>query len=766
MSFFNNKADTLSKLSKLLKKSKIPKLKIYKIQDFKTKKYKIINDIKKNFKGKVAVRSSSINEDNNKTTNAGKFVSVLNVPLNDLGLIDSINKVVSSYRSKKEKSFFVQSMADDIIFSGVCFSESLSNSLKGYEINYTSGKKTNLITSGLSNGKKIFYVDNKKFKLNNYFNKLLNAIKEIEQITKNNKLDVEFAISKNKTIFVLQVRKLLSTNSIGSKNTKIVLEKLSKKILKLKRRTSNLYGKKTYFGVMPDWNPAEIIGIKPKALSLSLYKYLITDNIWSENRERYGYYNVYPYHLLTTFYGTPFVDLRIDFNSWLPSSLPNYLKEKITNLYLKKFLRNKENHDKIEFEIIYTCLSFDTKNRIIKELTKNNFTKSEINLFINSLREITKNTIKYFNEDYKVIKLLPKKQNVLESSNIYEVDKIFWLLNDCKKFGTLPFAGLARCGFVAMEFLNSLVRMKIITSNDKFRFLSSIKTITGSIINDYKKLNKKKFLHRYGHLRPNTYEISVKNYTEGYNYYFKDKQTEGFNKIKTENFIFTKDQQKRIVNLMYKNNINLNYSSFIKFLRNSIKYREEAKFIFTKSIDMIFKNIKILARRIGLDYNEFSHVDINSILELHNNLDSSDLKDKFNKEILVNKMTFEFNKNIKLQDVICELKDIFIHSEILTKPNYIGSERIYSKSILINPAIKQKLNKSIVLIENADPGYDFIFNSKISGLITKYGGANSHMAIRCSELSIPAAIGIGETKFEELKFKKFISIDCLNKRIH
>ena len=70
------------------------------------------------------------------------------------------------------------------------------------------------------------------------------------------------------------------------------------------------------------------------------------------------------------------------------------------------------------------------------------------------------------------------------------------------------------------------------------------------------------------------------------------------------------------------------------------------------------------------------------------------------------------------------------------------------------------------MIENADPGYDFIFNSKISGLITKYGGANSHMAIRCSELSIPAAIGIGETKFEELKFKKFISIDCLNKRIH
>ena len=32
-------------------------------------------------------------------------------------------------------------------------------------------------------------------------------------------------------------------------------------------------------------------------------------------------------------------------------------------------------------------------------------------------------------------------------------------------------------------------------------------------------------------------------------------------------------------------------------------------------------------------------------------------------------------------------------------------------------------------------------------LITKYGGANSHMAIRCSELNIPAAIGVGEKNF-------------------
>ena len=57
------------------------------------------------------------------------------------------------------------------------------------------------------------------------------------------------------------------------------------------------------------------------------------------------------------------------------------------------------------------------------------------------------------------------------------------------------------------------------------------------------------------------------------------------------------------------------------------------------------------------------------------------------------------------------------------------------------------------------------FNKKIIALITKYGGANSHMAIRCNELKIPAAIGCGEKKFNELVRAKNIELDCSAKKI-
>ena len=88
-----------------------------------------------------------------------------------------------------------------------------------------------------------------------------------------------------------------------------------------------------------------------------------------------------------------------------------------------------------------------------------------------------------------------------------------------------------------------------------------------------------------------------------------------------------------------------------------------------------------------------------------------------------------------------------------------------SKVDLLKLNKKPKLNDKIVLIKSADPGYDFIFNYKINGLITAYGGSNSHMAIRCLELNIPAAIGVGLEKFNEIKKQKFIRLDCKNKKI-
>ena len=68
------------------------------------------------------------------------------------------------------------------------------------------------------------------------------------------------------------------------------------------------------------------------------------------------------------------------------------------------------------------------------------------------------------------------------------------------------------------------------------------------------------------------------------------------------------------------------------------------------------------------------------------------------------------------------------------------------------------------MIERADPGYDYLFTYSILGLITKYGGANSHMAIRCAELGLPAVIGCGPKLFLEYSRSSHLEIDATNQK--
>ena len=77
----------------------------------------------------------------------------------------------------------------------------------------------------------------------------------------------------------------------------------------------------------------------------------------------------------------------------------------------------------------------------------------------------------------------------------------------------------------------------------------------------------------------------------------------------------------------------------------------------------------------------------------------------------------------------------------------------------------EELSGKIVVLEKADPGYDWIFTHGIAGLVTKYGGAASHMTIRCAEFRIPAAIGCGELLYARVARSERVRLDCLNRRI-
>ena len=75
---------------------------------------------------------------------------------------------------------------------------------------------------------------------------------------------------------------------------------------------------------------------------------------------------------------------------------------------------------------------------------------------------------------------------------------------------------------------------------------------------------------------------------------------------------------------------------------------------------------------------------------------------------------------------ITKESDFNCFSLLLDKGNFIGDKNIIGDIIFYKQMEQKDFSNKIIFIENADPGYDWLFGLGISGLVTKYGGANSH----------------------------------------
>ena len=363
-----SKAETLKIINKFKKrlKIKIPHFIYFSKKDYHKNSKKYLNEIKKKFKNeKIIIRSSAKNEDRLSESNAGKYKSFGNIDSNNEKNIDAaIKKVLKDYKNSLDQ-ILVQKFIIKPDCSGVIFTRTFNTNSPYYVINFDKSGKTNLITSGTENpSMETLVIFRKKIFDYTFFGKKLNILPLIEGELKNDRLDIEFSI-KNKQFYLLQCRPLKKVGKINDKFIEPTLINLEKKIKKLNTSIHNLNGDFNCFSNMSDWNPAEMIGVRPSSLALSLYSELITDEVWAKQRRNYGYKDVSPNPLMISFGGAPYIDLRVDFNSFLPAKLPIKIQKKAISFYLKKIKKNPKLHDKIEFDVIETCYDFFSKLRLL-----------------------------------------------------------------------------------------------------------------------------------------------------------------------------------------------------------------------------------------------------------------------------------------------------------------------------------------------------------------------------------------------------------------
>ncbi len=655
---FSTKAKNLLYLKNLnLKKSKIPKFYKFKIEEILENKSLIINKIRINLSKKISIRSSFLLEDQNKSSMAGEFDGLSNVRNSSKNINEGIKKLLNQYKLKSKSlktlhksEILFQDHVLNSVLSGVLTNFCIKDGTEYYVINYDdTSSLTNTVTSGNKSGGRVINIFKKNYSglRSTKFKKIIESVKEIEKKIGNKALDIEFAITADNKVNILQIRPLST-----SKNWKLIKKNIFFRNLKFNQKKLINYNKKNkyfgdliVFGLMPDWNPVEMIGYQPSLLSYSIYEKLITRNAWNISRNIIGYKKVNR-PLMYKLTGKPFIDARLSFYSFIPNNVSHSISKKIVNFWCDQLKKKPYLHDKIEFEISDGSFDALTEEKIKKNYKfLNSFEKRD---YIKKLKSLTLSIFDGFEKNFNelnnhLIELekyrlrLIKRFNKKESFNYsLELKK---LTKKIKLNGTIPFSIYARYAFIGKKFLISLKDKKIITPKTYYSLINSIDSIASRFVYFQNKANKdKKFKNIFNkyfyHLRPGTYDLNVKRYKES----LKLNDINDLGEIlsyKSNTIKISKDEISKINKFLIKNNFKIDAKSLLNFCLSSIKLRENSKFIFTRSLSDMLELIKKFGKIKNFHPKDLSLFNIDQILRLKNKLKKNNQVKKKEFTILV-----------------------------------------------------------------------------------------------------------------------------------
>lgn len=712
---------------------------------------------------RLIVRSSAQNEDTAQSSNAGKFLSIGNVQGKD-AFLAAAQQVAEAMGEDEENEIFIQPYLGDVDLCGVAFTADPNTGGNYYVINYDAKTgSTSSVTDGTGTQLEVCYhFKGAPFPPKAPLDQVVQLCKELETLFQCPILDIEFAFSKGQ-LYLFQVRPLILRKPLlPLKEQSAALALIADKICRSMNAHPELYGSHTIYGVMPDWNPAEMIGIRPRPLALSLYKEIITDGVWAYQRDNYGYRNLRSFPLMVDFQGLPYIDTRISFNSFLPKALSPELGDKLTNYYLQQLQQHPEFHDKVEFEIAFTCYTFDLPQRICV-LEQHGFTQEERDSLVQTLRTLTNSILGkdgLWKKDARKIEVLRDKHQTILDSNLEISEKIYWLLEYCKRYGTLPFAGLARAGFIGVELLRSMVSVGLLSEEERRCYMGDLSTVGKNMAKDRLRLSKSEFFRQYGHLRPGTYDICSPRYDQNPDGYFGEKVDSPAQE--TTPFKLTLSQFHQLQELLEQHGLETDVLALFDFIKGAIEGREYAKFVFTRTLSDTLELLAQLGQQHGLSREDVSYLNIRAILDNYSS--SHDLAQVMNSSIAKGKAQDAIVTGLSLPPLLWSDKQVYSFSLPDGTPNYI-SQHTCTAPVVSLPS-EDEIRGKIVLILGADPGYDWIFSHDIAGFITAYGGANSHMAIRAAEFDLPAVIGVGEKQFSQFTRANSLRVDCRNRTVH
>jgi hypothetical protein len=330
-------------------------------------------------------------------------------------------------------------------------------------------------------------------------------------------------------------------------------------------------------------------------------------------------------------------------------------------------------------------------------------------------------------------------------------------LEACRAHGTLPFAHLARCGFVATALLRGLARQQVISPALLDAFLASLNTVARQLVTDAEavasgKMGWSDFVAAYGHLRPDTYEITAPRYDRNAEKFLRPlaRVPSGMWPAAMAPFRWPSDAARAIEEALRAAGLPGGIAAFERFARRSIEGREQGKFLFSRLLSDVLEEIASWGEQAGISRQWLSHARLPDILAaMEGALPLGDLRARCEAEGQRHARSLA----LELPPLLLKRDDFHAFAVPASQPSFVGHEEAMADCVIISgdrPPAREAVAGRIVLVERADPGWDWLFGCGIAGLVTAFGGANSHIVVRAAELALPSAIGVGAHRFQEL----------------
>jgi len=805
------KADTLARLQRTITAGRIADQVTFTVGEWEADAAGVVGRIGAAFPGRpLIVRSSTTHEDSFAASNAGGFTSVLDVR-GVAALTDAVGRVIASYSAfgphQGLQQVLVQPMIDEVVLSGVVLTRTLDHGAPWRTVEYSVGADTEAVTSGAGStlGQvrtvvvsrdadgaaamrshapvAVVIPEQERRDLARVFA----VVEEVERLVAYDALDIEFAVDRAGDVHVLQVRPLVAapaavvtdaTFVAASHDAHRAWEHAASAPEQLPVDPS--VPPRPLYGVMPDWNPAEIIGTAPGRLAVDLYRRLVTDEVWATQRAEFGYRDVRPMPLLQLFAGRPYVDVRASFASFLPADLDDAVAGRLLAASLERLAAEPTLHDKVEFDVVPTSVDPDWE-RWERRLTAEGFTRDVRDALRASLTRITSDAFGRVEADLAVVARLEAQCAAVVADTADPLRRAARLLDVTARSGTLPFAHLARSAFVAVALLRGAEAQGVISSEAVAGFLAGLHTAGHGLTEDARAVahgtsSWATFVQRWGHLRPGTYEVTSPRYDADPERLLRPLVTSATPDATTPDATTlattphaegrARWEAERGAFLASLGRIGLPSDPDVveRFLRTAIEGREWSKLAFTRPLSDALEDLVVGWEAQGVAREDLTDVPLDLLLPQQDVPgDVGRVLDAAARGREARRVTAA----TPFSPLLCAQGDLDVFVLTAGTPNFVGVRATIAPVVELVEGLDTAPDVAgrIVLIPRADPGFDWLFGHGIAGLVTLYGGANSHMAIRAAEFGLPAAIGVGAQRYGQLSGAAELELDPVGRTL-